>query len=144
MNKDFPYNDILPLPHHVSENHPPMSREKRAAQFAPFAALTGYGDAVAETARRTERRIESDEGGMALLDMQLRELLQNGGEAAITYFVPDEKKAGGAYVTVRGGIRRYDELTHTLLLSTGTRIAVTDIVGLDSISFPVDENGKKE
>ena len=141
MNKDFPYNDILSLPHHVSENHPPMSREKRAAQFAPFAALTGFDAAVAETARLTEQRIELDEGGKALLDHQLRELLQSGAEAVITYFVPDEKKAGGAYVTARGSIRRYDELTHSLLLSNGTRIAIADITAL---GFPVDESGEKE
>ena len=93
------YDDIIDLPHHVSETHPPMSRADRAAQFSPFAALTGYDAAVRETARMTERRIELDEGVKAELNARLNCILEHLSEhpqVSITYFMPDEKKSGGA------------------------------------------------
>lgn len=106
--KRWPYEDIVDLPHHVSRVHPQMPAEKRAAQFAPFAALTGYDDAVAETARLTDDRIEMDEGALEALDWKIREAASGHYEIDITFFVPDDKKAGGSYQTVRGRIRRIE------------------------------------
>ena len=102
------YDDMLHLPHHVSEKHPAMSVHDRAAQFSPFAALTGYDAAVQETARLTDRRIELDEGEKAAIDQRLtlvQERLPEPTEVTITYFVPDKKKAGGAYVSVTGTVK---------------------------------------
>ena len=98
------YDDIINLPHHQSATRPHMSNYDRAAQFAPFAALTGYDDAVKETARLTDRRIELDEGEKAAIDQRLllvQERLPEPTEVTITYFVSDKRKAGGAYVSVR-------------------------------------------
>lgn len=112
------YDDILFLPHHRSQKHPPMSIANRAAQFSPFAALTGYEDIVAETARHTQSRIILDENSRFLLDAKLasiRERLSEHPSVAITYFVPDPKKEGGAYTTRTGYIRKIDSFAHRLL-----------------------------
>ena len=95
------YSDIINLPHHVSVKHPQMSMTERAAQFNPFAALTGYDDAVEETARLTESQAELTESRKAALDEALREILsaETRPQVTIRYFLPDEKKAGGRYVT---------------------------------------------
>jgi hypothetical protein len=125
---------MINLPHPVSAAHPPMDEESRAAQFAPFAALTGYGDEIAETGRLTDRRVELDESRKALLDEKLQMLLEQADEApkaAITYFVPDEKKAGGAYVTVTGRIRRLDAYTRTLLMEDDTIIPLDEILDIE-------------
>ena len=113
------YDDIIDLPHHVSETHPPMSRADRAAQFSPFAALTGYDAAVRESARVTEQRIELDEGVKAELNARLNCILEHLSEhpqVSITYFMPDEKKSGGAYRTVTGAVRKLDSFAKTLTL----------------------------
>ena len=113
------YDDIIDLPHHVSETHPPMSRADRAAQFSPFAALTGYDAAVRESARVTEQRIELDEGVKAELNARLNCILEHLSEhpqVSITYFMPDEKKSGGAYRTVTGAVRKLDSFAKTLSL----------------------------
>ena len=110
--KKSKYEDIIDLPHHVSYRHPRMSRIDRAAQFAPFSALTGYGAAVEETARLTEGLTELDETARALLNEKLRMLADSLGDEpqiSITYFRPDERKAGGAYVTVSGIVKTLDE-----------------------------------
>ena len=117
------YDDIIDLPHHVSETHPPMSRADRAAQFSPFAALTGYDAAVRETARVAERRIELDEGVKAELNARLNCILEHLSEhpqVSLTYFVQDEKKSGGAYRTVTGTVRKLDSFAKTLTLTDGT------------------------
>ena len=89
------YDDILDLPHHVSSVHRPMPRADRAAQFAPFAALTGYGEIIDETGRLTDAREEADEARLAELDEKLREVMQSGGEATFLCFVEDARKQGG-------------------------------------------------
>lgn len=125
------YDDIIDLPHHVSETHPPMSRADRAAQFSPFAALTGYDAAVRETARVTERRIELDEGVKAELNARLNCILEHLPEhpqVSITYFMPDEKKSGGAYRTVTGAVRKLDGFAKTLTLADGTTISMEEMV----------------
>ncbi len=126
------YDDIINLPHHVSERHPPMSMSDRAAQFSPFAALSGYEAAVRETARVTDSKIELTEEEQATLNDQLQLLseLDSGAEALFTYFQPDQKKAGGAYITVSGSIKRLDDFERTVILTDGTKISVEDILSI--------------
>lgn len=123
------YDDIINLPHHVSAGHPQMTLSERAAQFAPFAALTGHNAAIQETARYTDSFAELDEDRKELLDEKLRELalrLQEEDaqerEVEITYFRPDLKKSGGSYVTVRGRVKKIDGYKHQILLEDGTVI----------------------
>ena len=101
MKYDHSYDDIINLPHHVSKKHPPMSLYARSAQFAPFAALTGYEDAVRETARETNERIEIDDELKLILDGKIQILFEKikvKPEVTFTYFIPDLRKDGGAYV----------------------------------------------
>lgn len=133
-----PYEDIINLPHHVSPTRPRMSRADRAAQFSPFAALSGYGDAVKETARLTGQRIELDESAKAALDEKLRllaEVIEDRPETAITYFLPDRKKTGGEYVTVSGRVKRADSVQRELVMMNGTRIPVEDILDVTGDLF---------
>ena len=105
------YDDIIRLPHPDSPKHPRMSLYDRAAQFSPFAALTGHSAAIAETGRLTDQRMELDEYEMARVDAELQrlqELLPGRPTASITYFVPDERKNGGSYQTVTGEVKRID------------------------------------
>lgn len=132
------YDDIIDLPHHVSKTHPQMSLHDRAAQFSPFAALTGYGDAVGEAARLTDRRQELDEEQAARLERQLSLLTETAAERPeieVTYFLPDARKSGGKYVTFRGTLRRIDETEKTLLFTDGRRIAIRDIWDISGV-FP--------
>ena len=132
------YEDIINLPHHVSPTRPRMSMADRAAQFSPFAALSGYGDAVQETARLTNQRIELDESAKAALDEKLRllaEVIEDRPETAITYFLPDRKKTGGEYVTVSGRVKRADSVQRELVMMNGTRIPVEDILDLTGDLF---------
>ena len=135
-----PYEDIINLPHHVSPTRPRMSRADRAAQFSPFAALSGYGDAVKETARLTGQRIELDESAKAALDEKLRllaEVIEDRPEAVITYFLPDRRKAGGEYVTVSGTVKRADSVQRELVMTDGTRIPVEDILDIAGDLFKI-------
>ena len=127
------YDDIIDLPHHVSENHPPMSRANRAAQFSPFAALVGYGDAVRETARLTDERPELDEDAKASLDEALRFLQESPGgqQASIVYFKPDQKKAGGTHLSVEGIVKKIDFFERTIALEDGTVLSVDDILDIE-------------
>lgn len=103
------YEDIINLPHHVSDKRPQMSMWDRAAQFSPFAALTGYDDAVTETARLTDDKIELDESAQATLDMKqhiLMETISEQPEISVTYFKKDVKKAGGTYLTLTGKLKK--------------------------------------
>ncbi len=132
------YDDLLHLPHPTSKKHPRMSRLDRAAQFSPFAALTGYDDAVKETARLTDRRIELDEDKLAVLDERLRLVLAWEGDpplVSVTWFQPDRRKEGGAYVTTQGRIRKVDEVKRVLVMDDGGKIPADDIVELDSEIF---------
>lgn len=128
------YDDILHLPHHVSTVHPPMPVLDRAAQFAPFAALTGHGEAIRETARLTEEKIELDENCLTELDGKLqmiKERLASGPVIMVTYFKPDGKKQGGAYVTIKGRVKKINEYAHTLIMEDGEEIPLDDIAGID-------------
>lgn len=124
------YDDIIDLPHHVSKVHPQMSIWDRSAQFAPFAALTGHDAAIKETARLTDERLElSDEVIMKLND-QLNMIRDNIGteqEISITYFVPDDKKSGGAYVTHSNVVKKIDEFERKLTMQDETVIPIEQI-----------------
>ena len=122
------YDDIIDLPHPTSARHPRMSMAARAAQFSPFAALVGHGAAIGETARLTDRKIELTEDEKAVLDDKLCLLLDTGGEAVFTYFLPDGKKSGGAYVSVAGRIKKMDLLERQVILTDGAVIPVEDIL----------------
>ena len=128
-----PYDDILDLPHPTSKKHPRMSMAARAAQFAPFAALTGYGDAIKETARITDQQLELDENEKALLNEKLqllRQHLPGKPKITITYFVPDTKKAGGSYQTITGFVKKLQEYEHRLIMTDGTIIPIDAIIEL--------------
>lgn len=128
------YKDIIHLPHPVSKKHPPMSIHDRAAQFAPFAALTGHGEAIQETARLTVQRPELDEAQKELLDRRLQALLEQieaGPEVTLTYFRPDKNKSGGACITLTGQLKKIDSLKTTLTLSNHAPIPVQDILDIE-------------
>ena len=133
-----PYDDIINLPHPTSQRHPRMPIRDRAAIFSPFAALSGHGAAIAETARLTERRIELDEDTRAELDRRqaaLMEHMDEQPEVTVTWFQPDEKKDGGAYLTATGRLKKFRELERALLLADGTEIPMEDVVALESGIF---------
>ena len=127
------YDDIINLPHPTSRRFPRMPLPERAAQFSPFAALTGYDSVIAETARLTDRRVELDESLRLELDAALHGLaarLPDRPEVLVTYFREDPKKEGGEYVHVSGRLRKIDSFTRTLVLDDGTVIPIDDICGL--------------
>ena len=132
---DHSYDDIINLPHHVSKNHRPMSLSDRAAQFAPFAALTGYDAEIKETARLTEERSELSEAEKEEISTDLQ-VLQSGinthPQAVITYFVEDLLKQGGSYETVFGTVKKIDEQRHLLLMEDGTGIFFENITHIES------------
>ena len=127
------YEKIIDLPHHTSLKHKRMSPHDRAAQFAPYAALVGYGDVVSETARITDERVIPDESEIEMLNRKLVCILAEGGrcEADFTYFKKDERKSGGAYITKRGYAVKFDETDRTILFSDGTKIQVENITAIE-------------
>lgn len=128
------YDDIISLPHHVSPTRPRMSAMERAAQFSPFAALTGYDAAVRETARTTEERAELDEDAKAALDRVLRQVLDRlpaRPVIRVTVFRPDSRKSGGAYVTLTGRVKKLRQPENVLVLEDGTEIPIVDIYALE-------------
>ncbi len=127
------YNSIMGLPHHVSAKHRHMSMTERAAQFSPFAALNGYEDAVSETARLTDGRPDLDEYERDAIDRKLREIMESDEDlpVTLTYFRPDAKKSGGAYLTLSGKVSDIDEVRRVVIMESGARIPVTDILGID-------------
>lgn len=136
------YDDILYLPHPVSKKHSQMSLADRAAQFSPFAALTGHEDAIRETARLTDERIELDENRKRILNEKLLlilELISHRPVVSITYFQPDKKKEGGAYITVSGNLKKLDEYHRLLELTDGVQIPIDEIYELE---FEGDVDGE--
>lgn len=133
-----PYDDIINLPHHESPTRPRMPRENRAAQFSPFAAVVGHDAAIKETGRLTDKRIELGESSIAELDMKLlmlADLIDEHPEISVTYFLPDEKKEGGAYVTVTGAVKKIDDVQRVILFMDGKCIAITDIMEIECERF---------
>lgn len=136
-----PYDDILHLPHPTSKRHPRMPIADRAAQFSPFAALTGHRAAIEETARVTDRRIELDEDAKEQLDQTLQLLLERideQPEVTVTWFSPDKKKAGGQYHTATGKLKRIDSREGRLILTDGNQIPLEDLLRIRSESFQDD------
>jgi len=130
MNNDK-YKDIIDLPHHTSVKHPRMSIHNRAGQFAPFAALTGYSDAVKETARLTDERIELDEGIKLMLSDKLLYLDTHPNiEATFTYFVNDKRKKGGKYIDITGRIKRIDKVNNIIILEDKFKIFIKKIINI--------------
>ena len=134
MKDAHKYDDIIRLPHHVSTRHPQMSIHDRAAQFSPFAALTGHDAAIRETERLTEKWVELDEDSKEQLDERLqmiREHLAERPEITFTFFQPDERKQGGAYRTITGKVKKIDEYEHRILLEDGTALMVEHLVSIE-------------
>ncbi|HBC99653.1 MAG TPA: hypothetical protein DC053_10315 [Lachnoclostridium sp.] len=128
------YDDIIHLPHHVSTTHPHMAAIDRAAQFSPFAALTGYDAAIKETARLTDKRVELDEAMKEALSNKLQmvaDRLKERHEIAITYFQPDGKKNGGAYVTVINTVKKIDVYERIGVMTDSKVIPVDEIISID-------------
>ena len=140
MNVSGKYDDIIKLSHHISKKHPQMSMEERAAQFAPFAALVGYEDAVEETARITTKRIELNEEEKNALDIKLQMLneqihIQIYPNVTIMYFVPDLKKDGGKYIKISGTVKRIDEYKQLIILDDKTEIPISEIISINGESL---------
>ena len=132
------YDDIIHLSRPESAAHPPMPRAARAAQFSPFAALTGYDAAIRETARLTDREIEPDEDALTVLNAKLEILAEHirmRPRAVFTHFVPDLRKAGGAYRQTEGEVVQIDPAAGILYLADGTRIPIPRIHAIDSPLF---------
>lgn len=130
-----PYDDIISLPHPTSTKHPRMPLSDRAAQFSPFAALSGHGAAIVETARLTDRRIELDEDTRAELDLKqqiLADKIAERPEISVVWFCPDKKKDGGQYVTTVGQLKKVDDIERVLRLADGTTIPLDDVLELRS------------
>ena len=133
MRMNNRYDEIMELPHHVSKTHPQMPMSDRAAQFAPFAALTGYDSAIKETGRLTDERIELDEEALTALDRKyqlLMDTLDDAPEVTIIYFQPDERKAGGQYVSATGTVKKVDTFGRRILLQDGARIPLDSVYDL--------------
>ena len=128
------YEDIINLPHHVSCKHPPSSIYDRAAQFASFAALRGHCDAIDETARITDHKIELDEYEIEIINQKLIEIEQckdNQQQVKVTYYIPDEKKTGGAYITTSGLVKKIDNYKRCLIMEDGRNINIDDIIRIE-------------
>lgn len=135
---DFQYNDILNMPYPNSEIEKDFpDKILRAAQFAPFAALTGYDEAVEETARLTDSKVELDEYQKAELNDKLIFLnnSESDEEVCITYFVPDKKKSGGAYITKKGIVLKIREYEKDVVMDDGSEIPIDDIIAIDGNPF---------
>ncbi|MBR3399993.1 MAG: hypothetical protein IKH08_09460 [Prevotella sp.] len=127
------YDDIINLPHHVSKNHRQMPMEMRAAQFAPFAALTGYDAVINETARLTDQQVELEDYDNERLNRKYAELIENISEhpvITVSYFKPDKRKGGGAYVSKTGHIKKVDTYEQLMIMEDGTSIPLAAIVDI--------------
>ncbi|MBQ9511073.1 MAG: hypothetical protein IJR55_05225 [Clostridia bacterium] len=134
------YDDIIQLPHHVSSRRKHMSNYERAAQFSPFAALTGYEDIISETARLTDERVELSDEYREAIERKLQKIYDNleedpevNPEVNIVYFSADEKKSGGKYITVSGRIKYVDEIERTIAMRGGDKIYIDDIYGVEIV-----------
>ena len=125
------YDDIIEMEHHVSESRHQMSMMGRAAQFAPFSALTGYGDSIAETARLTDQKIELSADEQEKLSRRLVYAIENNMFVTITYFKPDSRKKGGCYLSVSGNIKKIDEFTAEFVMVDRLKIPINDVLTID-------------
>ena len=131
------YDDIINLKRPISK-HPKMSLYQRSAQFAPFAALTGYEGQVKETARLTDRRIELDEEMKLILDLKIqviKEMLSDNTEVEITYFIPDTRKDGGKYETTINNVKKIDIYNEHIIMQNNLKIEIKEIININSNIF---------
>ena len=138
MYANSKYDEIINLPHHASKTRPQMPMSDRAAQFSPFAALTGYDSAIKETGRLTDERIELDEDALMALNMRYQLLIdsfKDSPEVRSTYFNPDERKSGGAYLTVTGVVKKVDDCERLLTMQDGTIIPLDDVLMIEGELF---------
>ena len=136
------YDDIINLPHHVSTKHPRMSLEARSAQFAPFAALTGYEDAIEETGRLTTEKIDIDDEIKSKINKKIQLIKSNllkHNKVSIKYFIPDTKKEGGCYKIVSGVIKKIDEYKQIIIMEDKTEISVNEIIDISGDIFTLIE-----
>ena len=129
------YEDIINLPHHVSATRPQMSMLDRAAQFSPFAALTGYDAAIKETGRLTDEKIEMDEEALNILNMKFQILVDSLDDEPEVTFKPDERKAGGAYIEVTGTVKKVDDFERLIVMQNGTKMPMDDILNIEGEIF---------
>ena len=129
------YDNIINLPHHTSLNHPRMSIQLRAAQFAPFSALTGYKEAIKETERLTDERIEIDDNLKEILNNKLKIIEENlslNPKITVTYYIPDNKKKGGKYITNTYVIKKIDSINQTIITTNNIKIPLKEIIDISS------------
>ena len=139
MKETHRYDDIIHLSRPVSRKRSPMSNFDRAAQFSPFAALTGYDAVIAESGRLTDAQIELDEGGKALLDEKLQTLrahLEEQPPVKLTVFCPDSRKTGGAYEEITGNVKKIDPVARILVLTSGAVIPIDRLYGIECLAIP--------
>ena len=135
---DRNYDDMINMPCPTSSRHPRMPRADRAAQFAPFAALTGYDAAIDETGRLTDQKIDISEDMREKLDLKqnfLADIIDEQPEISVTYFIPDKKKSGGAYVTANGRLKQIDEYEQLIILTDGKKIPIQEVYSIESDLF---------
>ncbi len=136
---DDRYKDIINLPHHKSMKRPHMSMHDRAAQFSPFAALTGHNEAIKETERLTDKKIELDETTKTILNEKFSFIIEHiyeQPEISVTYFMPDLLKTGGTYIEFTGNVKKYDYLNRILYFTDNTEIRIDEISEIESEIFP--------
>ena len=136
------YDDMIGLGHHISKTHPPMARIKRAAQFASFDALTGFGAAIQEAGRETEEKLELSEDMIDMIDARpavVQQHIKEQPNIAVTYFLPDDKKSGGRYVTVSGNVRMLDGIEHAIIMADRTKIPIEDVRYIEGDLFRLFE-----
>ena len=136
------YDDMIGLGHHISKTHPPMARIKRAAQFASFDALTGFGAAIHEAGRETEEKLELSEDEIDMINAKLAVIqchIKEQPNITVTYFIPDDKKAGGRYVTVSGNVRKLDGVEHAIIMTDRTKVPIEDVRYIDGDLFNLFE-----
>ncbi len=142
MKYDHQYDDIINMEHHKSKKHPPMSLYARSAQFAPFAALTGYEEAVKETAREVGEKIEIDDELKIILDSKIQilsEQIKKKPEVIFTYFIPDRTKQGGKYVSIAGIVKKIDTYSQNIILEDKTEIPINDIIDIYGEIFKIQD-----
>lgn len=135
------YDDIINLPHHTSSKYPRMTISARSAQFAPFSALQGYSEEIKEASRLTNEKIEIDDNLKNMLDSKLQliqSVIKTKPEVLLTYFVPDNKKTGGKYITTTVNIKRIDLYNNMLILTDNSKIPINDIIDITGDMFNMD------
>jgi hypothetical protein len=132
------YSKIINLPHHVSSKHAPMPMIERAAQFAPFAALTGYDSEIKEKARFVDKKISLSEEVLTELNVKfqiIKECISSEPELNFIVFEPDMRKSGGKYLTISGTVKKIDEIERKIILKDGTKIAINNILDITGEIF---------